>query len=78
MSIEDRDFRMVVVAFEDAMTWCQGVADLAEKLIDSLTRGRPVPEPELQAAIGQLAETRRYLEANAGEVRRIKARVGIA
>jgi hypothetical protein len=78
MSIEERDLRMVIVAFEDAVTWCESIADLADKLIESVTTARRITEGELQAAVSQLAATRRYLEANAGEVQRIKARVGIA
>ena len=77
MSIAERDLRMVIVAFEDAVTWCESIADLADKLIESVTTARPITEGELQAAVSQLAGTRRYLEANAGEVQRIKARVGI-
>lgn len=77
MSIEERDLRMVIVAFEDAVTWCESIADLADKLIESVTTARRITEGELQAAVSQLAATRRYLEANAGEVQRIKARVGI-
>jgi hypothetical protein len=78
MSIEERDLRMVIVAFEDAVTWCESVADLADRLIEAVTTARPIPEGELQAAIAQLRETRRYLQSNAGEVGRIKERVGIA
>lgn len=77
MSIEERDLRMVIVAFEDAVTWCESTADLADKLIESVTTARRITESELQAAVSQLAGTRRYLASNAAEVQRIKARVGI-
>lgn len=78
MSIDERDFRMVVVAFEDAVTWCTTVADLADSLVAAVAAKRVLSAPDLQAARTQVAETRRYLEANLGEVRRIKARVGLA
>lgn len=77
MSIDERDLRMVVVAFEDAVTWCTNIADLADTLLASAAAGRDIPEPDLQTARTQVAETRRYLEANVGEVRRIKARAGL-
>lgn len=77
MSIDERDLRMVVVAFEDAVTWCATLADVTEKLIASATAGRPMDERELQSAVAQLADTRRFLHADQSEVQRIKARVGL-
>ena len=77
MSIEERDLRMVVVAFEDAVTWCTTLADLTDRLITSAVTCRSLGEKELQSAAAQLAETRRYLEANEGAVQRIKERAGI-
>ena len=77
MSIEERDLRMVLVAFEDAVTWCQTIADLADKLIESAAAGRRLPDDVLEAAKAQLVETRRYLQANQGEVQRIRNRVGL-
>lgn len=78
MSIDERDLRMVVLAFEDARTWCDTMADLAEKLIDAAAIRRRIPEGELQSAMAQVADTRRYLQSNEEEVERIKQRVGIA
>ena len=77
MSIDERDLRMVVVAFEDAVTWCETVADLADTLIDAARAHRQIPQNELQSAVAQLAETRRYLQSNEDEVQRIKQRAGI-
>jgi len=77
MSIDERDLRMVVVAFEDARTWCETIADLAEGLIEAAATRRRMPEGELQSAVAQLAETRRYLQSNEHEIERIKQRVGI-
>ena len=77
MSIDERDLRMVVVAFEDAVTWCATLAELTDRLITSAVTCRSLGEKELQSAVAQLAETRRYLEANEGAVQRIKERVGI-
>jgi hypothetical protein len=75
--IEERDLRMVVVAFEDAVTWCASLAELTDKLITSAVTNRSLGEKELQSAVEQLAETRRFLESNESAVRRIKERVGI-
>jgi hypothetical protein len=77
MSIEERDLRMVVVAFEDAVTWCASLAELVDRLISSAVTNRSLGEKELQAAVEQLAETRRYLESNEDAVQRIKERAGI-
>lgn len=77
MAIDERDLRMVVVAFEDAVTWCEALADVADKLIASATARKPMGEGELHSAVAQLAETRRYLDANRTSVQRIKERIGI-
>jgi hypothetical protein len=77
MSIEERDLRMVVVAFEDAVTWCASLAELTDRLITSAVTNRSLGEKELQSAVEQLAETRRFLESNENAVQRIKERVGI-
>ncbi len=77
MSIDERDLRMVVVAFEDAVTWCATLAELTDRLITSAVTSRSLGEKELQSAVAQLAETRRYLESNEGAVQRIKERAGI-
>ena len=77
MSIEERDLRMVIVAFEDAFTWCASLAELADRLISSAVTNQSLDEKELQAAVAQLAETRRYLESNEDAVQRIKVRAGI-
>lgn len=77
MSIEERDLRMVVVAFEDAVTWCASLAELTDKLITSAVTCRSLGERELQSAAEQLAETRRFLESNETAVQRIKERAGI-
>lgn len=77
MAIDERDLRMVVVAFEDAVTWCSTLADVTEKLIASATARQPLDDRELQSAVAQLAETRRYLRADQSEVQRIKERAGL-
>lgn len=77
MSIDERDLRMVVVAFEDAVTWCATLAEVTDKLIAAATARQPMDEHELQSAVAQLAETRRFLRADQSEVQRIKERVGL-
>lgn len=77
MAIDERDLRMVVVAFEDAVTWCSTLADVTEKLIAAATTRQPLDDRELQSALAQLAETRRYLRADQSEVQRIKERAGL-
>lgn len=77
MTLEDRDLRMLVVAFEDAVTWCESLAELADRLLSALRMGETLHEHEVSAAAAQLAHTRQYLRANEGAVQRIKARAGI-
>ena len=78
MSVDERDLRMVVVAFEDVATWCETLADLTDGWIETARRGEPISAAALQEAITQVAETRRYLQSNRSEVRRIRARDGMA
>jgi hypothetical protein len=78
MSTDDRDLRMVLVAFEDAATWCETLADLTDEWIGASRAGKPLPAAVVQRAAGQVAETRRYLESNRREVGRIKQRAGLA
>jgi hypothetical protein len=77
MTITDRDVRMIVVAFEDAVTWCETLCEETERLVASARARRPLDARELETIAGRLEETRRQLRANQDEVRRIKARVGI-
>jgi hypothetical protein len=77
MPVDERDLRMVVVAFEDAVTWCATLADTAEKLIASATSRRPMSQEELHSAVAQLADTRRFLRSEQSEVQRIKERIGL-
>jgi hypothetical protein len=69
---------MVLVAFQDAATWCDTLADLIDEWIRAAQAGRPVAAAALQEAAGQVAETRRYLESNRQEVQRIQQRIGLA
>lgn len=77
MAVEERDLRMTIVAFEDVVTWCENMTDLADSLLAASAGGRRVPEPDLQTAKTQVAETRRQLEAHVAEVARIKTRTGL-
>ena len=78
MSTDERDLRMVLVAFEDAATWCETLADLTDEWIGASRTGKKMPAALVQRAVGQVAETRRYLESNRREVGRIKQRAGLA
>jgi hypothetical protein len=77
MSVDERDFRMLLVAFEDATTWCESLADIAEQFIRATVAQTRVSDAELERAISQVAETRRFLQADQHEVQRIKERVGL-
>jgi hypothetical protein len=77
MSVDERELRMVLVAFNDAATWCDTLADLIDEWIRTANAGQSVAPAALQHAASQVAETRRYLESNRQEVRRIEQRAGL-
>ena len=77
MAVDEKDVRMILVAFEDACTWCETLADLTDRWIETAQRGGPITGEALQAAVKQVAETRRFLEADRSEVRRISQRDGL-
>jgi|SoiMethySBSTD1v2_1073268.scaffolds.fasta_scaffold948616_1 N-dimethylarginine dimethylaminohydrolase len=77
MPVDEREFRMVLVALNDAVTWCEQAANLADQLLDVARTHRRVPQDELDAAAAQLSEMRRYLESNDVQVRRIRERAGL-
>jgi hypothetical protein len=77
MAVNERDLRMVVVAFEDAVTWCETLADAMDGLIAAAKTRQPIDDRTLAAAVAQVAETRRLLAADQSEVRRIRERAGI-
>jgi hypothetical protein len=78
MSVDERDLRMALVAFEDAATWCEVLADLTDRYIEAARGGKPLSAADVKGAASQVAETRRYLESNRKEMDRIKKRAGIA
>jgi N-acetylglucosamine kinase-like BadF-type ATPase len=78
MAVDEREVRMILVAFEDAATWCETLADLTDGWIETAQRGEPIAPEALQAAMKQVADTRRFLQADCSEVRRICARAGLA
>jgi hypothetical protein len=77
MPVDEREFRMVLVALNDAVSWCEGTANLAERLLEIARTQQRVPVSELDAAEAQLAELRRYLDSNEAQVGRIKARTHV-
>ena len=68
---------MALVAFEDAATWCETLADLTDEWIGTARERKPASAALLQRAVEQVAETRRYLESNRREMTRLRARVGL-
>jgi hypothetical protein len=77
MTIDERDLRMVVVAFEDAVAWCETLADMTEELIESARTGQGPDRRALDDAAAKIAETRRLLLADRSDVQRIKSRAGL-
>lgn len=77
MSTDERDLRMVLVAFEDAATWCESLADLADRIVRTAQAGEPLSTLDLEAAASSVDETRRYLESNRAAVRRVTRRLGL-
>ena len=77
MAVEDRDLRMLLVAFEDAATWCETLAGVLDEWIAAARNNRPIAQPDIERVIEQVAETRRFLESNRHEVERIISRAGL-
>lgn len=77
MAVDERDLRMVLVAFEDAVTWCETLADVAEELIASARDRRQVDHRVLDDASTKLELTRKFLVGDRSEVQRVRQRAGI-
>ena len=77
MAVDERDLRMVLVAFEDAVTWCETLADVTEELIASARDRRHVDHRVLDDASTKLQLTRKFLLGDRSEVQRVRQRAGI-
>ena len=77
MAVDERDLRMVLVAFEDAVTWCETLADVTEALIASARDRRQVDHRVLDDASTKLELTRKFLVGDRSEVQRVRQRAGI-
>jgi hypothetical protein len=77
MAVDERDLRMVLVAFEDAVTWCETLADVTEELIASARDHRPLDRRVLDDASTKLELTRKFLVGDRTEVQRVRQRAGI-
>ena len=77
MAVDERDLRMVLVAFEDAVTWCETLADVTEELIASARDRRPLDHRVLDDASTKLELTRKFLVGDRSEVQRVRQRAGI-
>jgi hypothetical protein len=77
MAVDERDLRMVLVAFEDAVTWCETLAEVTEELIASARDRRQVDHRVLDDASTKLELTRKFLVGDRSEVQRVRQRAGI-
>ena len=77
MAVDERDLRMVLVAFEDAVTWCETLAEVTEELIASARDHRQLDNRVLDDASTKLELTRRFLVGDRSEVQRVRQRAGI-
>jgi len=77
MAVDERDLRMVLVAFEDAVTWCETLADVTEELIASARDHRQLDRRVLDDASTKLELTRKFLVGDRSEVQRVRQRAGI-
>jgi hypothetical protein len=71
------DVRKLVVAFEDAATWCEGLASLSVELLLSIQQQRSLPGRRLSEGENQIARTLRHLEADRRAVRTLRDRLGL-
>ena len=77
MAVDERDLRMVLLAFEDAVTWCETLAEVTEELIASARDRRQLDQRVLDDAATKLELTRKFLVGDRSEVQRIRQRAGI-
>ena len=77
MAVDERDLRMVLLAFEDAVTWCETLAEVTEELIASARDQRHLDHRVLDDASTKLQLTRQFLIGDRSEVQRIRQRAGI-
>jgi hypothetical protein len=68
---------MVLLAFEDAVTWCETLAEVTEELIASARDRRQLDHRVLDDASTKLHLTRQFLLGDRSEVKRIRQRAGI-
>ena len=71
------DVRKIVVAFEDAATWCEELAERVKELILSIQQNRHLSADQLSEQGNEIAETLRHLAADRRELEIIRRRVGI-
>jgi hypothetical protein len=68
------EVRRLLVAFEDAATWCQQIAELVR---DFILRHAPGNTPESSSVLHQIQEMLRHLEADRRAVGMIRTRIGL-
>ena len=71
------DVRRIVVAFEDAASWCEQLSELALESILALQRRERLTDDRLSEGLTQLSQLRLHLDVNRREVASIRSRIGI-
>jgi hypothetical protein len=71
------EVRRLIVAFENAATWCEQLAALARDSIDALRQKKEVSVGTLAGQIADIDRHLQYLDVNRRAVSRIRTRVGL-
>jgi hypothetical protein len=78
MTDDERDeFRRLLVAFEDAATWCEQLTSLTRELIGAMQHKRSIAQARLLEELERVEGTLRHLEADRREVDALRRRVGV-
>ena len=75
---EHQELRRLLVAFGDAATWCEDLAQQTRQVVGKIQRQEDVDATEIEACLGLVERTLRYLESHRQEVARLRVRVGLS
>jgi hypothetical protein len=74
---EQREIRKLLLAFEDASTWCEGLMARVRQFAGMMRADQGGPEAEITRALVEADEVERHLRADREEVLRIRGRLGL-
>jgi hypothetical protein len=71
------EVRKIVVAFEDAATWCEQLAELARESVRGLQRQPDARNGDLPQRLNEISRMLQHLEADRHAVLAVRKRIGL-